>query len=193
MLPGGVNLIFPYPLFCVCHMNFSSHGRHYLIRFNKMRHHVRVTRYADGNELQDAPRRVSTTRGSGLGKVVEKGQMGWSVGAGEGPLSWNRSFSVGGNWSQKCKITLWRSLDEGGKSRKKGEMECPALSDFRKSDFSGRFFRTKNQPLFALILMSLHIVFSLWESTVLWVEERWWNLAGNRLIFVKNQEFDKQM
>ena len=84
---AGGGLIFPYPLFCVCHMDFSSYGRHYLIRCNKMRHHVRVTRYADGNELQDAPRRVSTTRGSGLGKVVEKGQMGWSVGAGEGPLS----------------------------------------------------------------------------------------------------------
>ena len=103
---GGGDLIFPNPLSWVCHMDFSSHGRHYLIRCNNMRHHVRVTRYADGNELQDAPRRVSTTRGRGPGKVVEKGQMGWSVGAGEGPLSWNRSFSVGGKWSQKCKITL---------------------------------------------------------------------------------------
>ena len=129
----------------------------------------------------------------GACKGVEKGRMGWCVGAGEGPLSWNRSFSVRKKWSQKCKITLWRSLNEGGKSRKEAEIERPALSDFGKSDFSGRFSQTKNQPLFALILMSLHAVFSLWELAVLWVEERWRDLVGNRLIFVKIQEVDKQM
>ena len=80
MLPGGVNLIFPNPLLCVCHMDFSNHGRHYLIRCNNMRHHVRVTRYADGNELQDVPRRVSTTRGRGSGKVVENGADGMVCG-----------------------------------------------------------------------------------------------------------------
>ena len=186
----------PNPLARIFCMDFSSRGRHYLNRCNNMRHPVRVSQYVGGDELLGAPRRVFATRRRGRrpGRMLKiGGQMRWVAGIGENPLSWNRSFSVRKKWSQKCKITLWRSLNEGGKSRKEAEIERPALSDFGKSDFSGRFSQTKNQPLFALILMSLHAVFSLWELAVLWVEERWRDLVGNRLIFVKIQEVDKQM